>query len=347
MLSIGVLMARGLHKKNVRPKAHSVRSAPPPQPAAAATATGDVDDEDNDEDDDDDDLFENVSPAVRGGKKRNASEATPRNALAVGSTWDDEDDVLAHDRVRTAFVRTTNKKHHASLGTTFLTAVSALTANKLAQRKGQLQINCYYHGKRARKNCCCDFGISVYAKRGSATVTRLGLEHSSECEVFSKGGRRHGAKTSFLGLDTTASWASGLHTFGTSGLQSGLGRTLQHGVMKHDGVRLTKETANRIIRDMRDVTIPKFLEGMARLAPFLLACREIDPVGVYLVGTEHGTYALDGVDVGTMREFKWLICIPSYAKRFWQGSDSRVMSIDMAHRGVSVLALFRGGAVDR
>ena len=331
--SIGFYMA-SLQRNNARSEVQHAR-APPARAAVTEPATAEEDEVESS----DDDVFEAATAGNQRGTKRTVVEAQPLNVLALRAVWVDEDGVAAHTRAVNTFVQTTNKLYHATFGTTFTVAVSKLSPNKLNNGKGQLQINCFYEGKKAVKNLCCQFGLSLYAKRGSATVTRLVLEHRPDCKVFEAGGRKKNAKTSFLGLGSNKSWSGSLLTTGTSGLQTGAGKVLQFGVMQSDGIRLTRDTADRTIRKMKEVTLPQFLWHMAQVAPYLLACKAIDPEGLYLVGTECGTYELDGVDEETMREFKWLLCIPSYAKRFWQGSDARMMSIDMAHRHA-----FFGGA---
>ena len=149
--------------------------------SSAAAAPAYASDDDDDEDDEDD-----VWAARRPGKqasitcgtKRDAEAAVLRDVLVLKAQYGDLDGVPAHARLQSDFVVTTTKKLQAQLGITFIVAVNNTSAKKLAAKKGQLQINCFYDGKNARKNCKCDFGLSAYVKLGSAIITRIGLEHS-------------------------------------------------------------------------------------------------------------------------------------------------------------------------
>ena len=287
--------------------------------SSAAAAPAYASDDDDDEDDEDD-----VWAARRPGKqasitcgtKRDAEAAVLRDVLVLKAQYGDLDGVPAHARLQSDFVVTTTKKLQAQLGITFIVAVNNTSAKKLAAKKGQLQINCFYDGKNARKNCKCDFGLSAYVKLGSAIITRIGLEHSQGCEVFSKGGRRNGAKTDLLQMDKSSSWASALTYSGIPGLHNGLGGILQRGMARHDGVLMNIAQAHRYVRKQQSVTLPQSILNMTLLAPFLLACKAADPKGLYLLGTKQGTYKLDGIDATTMREFEWAIIIPSYMIKF-------------------------------
>ena len=301
-----------------------------------------TEDDDDDDDDDDADVWVTKPPGTKAGSKRSraaAAASVPRNVLELGALYDDLGDLPAHVRLQSDFVLKTTKKHQAQLGTTFRIAQNHTSAKKLAAGRGHLQINCNYDGTKARKECTCNFGLSASVKAGSAKITRIGLVHNANCLVFSRGGRRNGAKTSLLALDTTSSWASSLHYGGVAGLHGGLGGVLQRGVAKHDGILMNIAQASRYARRQRNVTLEQSILNMTLLAPFLLACKKADPKGVYLLGTKQGTYTLDGIDAATMREFEWAIIIPSYMIKFWEASDARIMCIDMAHRHA-----FFGGA---
>jgi len=280
------------------------------------------DDEDIDSDDEDfEDIFQNLPPKTKpqakkpiAVRKRKEEVLTPIDELVIGGKFVDANGQPGHTRLRVKFVQQTEKTYNSIVGqASFRIAINQTSEKKLKKQKGQLQINCCHDGQKARKDCACVFGLSAYVQHGYARITYINMDHSQNCKVHTEGGRQRGAKTAFLGLDGADSWASSLQVTGPSTLRSANGQVLQNGVAEKDGYLMSRQLADKIIRQRRGTTLPQFLWNLTKVAPFLLACQTVDPGGHYLLGTKKGTFELEGVDEETMREFEWIICIPSYA----------------------------------
>jgi len=268
-------------------------------------------------------------------KKRDAAEFQPDNVFQPESTWSDAGGLPAHKVLANAFVRAEEEQYNAiACKATYIAAQIKVSDAKLAVGKGYIQYNCYTDSTKFRKDCICSFGLNATVKPGSAKIKYVNFEHNNDCQVYTTGGRTKGAMSKQLGLKEQGTWASGLLIDGTSMLKkgsgTGLGGSLMHGMQQHHNILLSKDTCNRIIRESRNETLPQSMMDMTQLAPYLLKCRDADPDGIYMLGNKEGTYELDGIK--DMQEFEWLLVVPSYMIRLWEGSYARIMSIDMAHR---------------